>query len=143
MIWYWWKNVRVNTYSKLYETGVIPILDFGSGIWGYSRNNHSETIQNKAIIYYLGIHNFTPVSALYGEMGLLNCKYRKQLNILRFWNCLNKMNPERLTKDMFLNEFNSDTHRTNWTNEIKNIFYKFDLRDVYHSKGYLIWKLVK
>ena len=42
---------NVNTYSKLYETGVIPILDYGSGIWGYSGNNHSETIQNKATIH--------------------------------------------------------------------------------------------
>ena len=72
------KNVRVNSYSKLYETGVITILDdYGSGIWGYSGNNYSETIQNKAIRYYLGVHNFTPVPALPGEMGLLNCKYRK------------------------------------------------------------------
>ena len=114
---------NVNTYSKLYETGVILILDYGRGIWGYSGNNHSETIQNKAIRYYLGVHNFTPVPALPGEMGLLNCKYRKQLNMLRFWNHLIKMNPERLTKDMLLNEFHSDTLRTNWTNEIKNIFY--------------------
>jgi len=34
------KNVKVNSYSKLYETGIIPILDCVSGIWGYSGNNH-------------------------------------------------------------------------------------------------------
>jgi len=43
--------------------------------------------------------------------------------MLRFWNGLIKMKPEHLTKDMFLNEFDSDTRRTNWTNEIKNIFF--------------------
>ena len=70
------KNVRVNSYSKSYETGVITILDYGSGIWCYSGTNLSETIQNKAIRYYLGIHHFTPVPALHGQMGLLNCKHR-------------------------------------------------------------------
>ena len=36
------------------------------------------------------------------------------------------MNPERLTKDMFLNKFNSDTHR--------NKFYKIELCDVYQQQ---------
>ena len=90
-------------------------MDYDSGICGYIGTNQSETIQNKAIIYYLGVHNFTPIPALHGEMGWLNCKCRKLLNTLRFWNCLTEMNPERLTKHLFLNEFNSDTHRINWT----------------------------
>ena len=41
---------------------------------GHSKHNHSEIIQNKAIRYFLGVHNYTPVPALQGEMGWLNCK---------------------------------------------------------------------
>ena len=33
-----------------------------------------------------------------------------------------------------LNEFNSDKHRTNWTNENKIISYKIDLRDVHQQQ---------
>ena len=69
------------TLEELYETGVIPVVDYGSSIWGHSKHNHSEIIQNKAIRYFLGVHNYIPVPALQGEMGWLNCKYRKQLNI--------------------------------------------------------------
>ena len=54
--------------------------------------------------------------------------------MLRFWNRLIKVNPEHLTKHLFLNEFNSDTHRTNWTNEIKNNFNKIELHDVYQQQ---------
>ncbi len=60
------KNVGLKTYTKLYETGVIPIVDYGSSTWGYTKHNHSEIIQNKAIRYYLGVHNFTPVPAIQG-----------------------------------------------------------------------------
>ena len=28
------KDVGFKTYSKLYETGVIPVLNYGSSIWG-------------------------------------------------------------------------------------------------------------
>ena len=59
------KNVRVNTYYKLYERGVIPIY------WDIGRIKHSEITQNKAIRYYLMVHNFTPIPALHAEMGWL------------------------------------------------------------------------
>ena len=49
-------------------------------------------------------------------------------------NRLIKINPERLTKHMFLNEFNSDSHRKNWTNEIKHMFYKINLHAVYQQQ---------
>ena len=31
------KDVDFKTYSKVYETGVIPVQDYGSRIWGHSK----------------------------------------------------------------------------------------------------------
>ena len=125
------RNVGTETYAKLYESGVIPILDYGNGVWGYSKKNHAELIQNKAIRYYLGVHSFTPIPALHGEMGWLSCKYRTQLNMLRFWNRLVKMPSHRLTKHIFLTEFNSRQRYKNWSGEMRNIFQTMNLMNVY------------
>ena len=78
-----YKDIGYNTYSKMYEACVIPVLDYGSGIWGNSKVNHSDMIQNKAYRYFLGVHNFTPVAAMQAEIGWLPSKYRKFLNMLR------------------------------------------------------------
>ena len=56
------RNVGLKTYTKMFETGVVPILDYSSGVWNNVKQNHSDIIQNKAIRYYMGVHNFTPHS---------------------------------------------------------------------------------
>ena len=65
------------------NSGGVPVLDYGSSIWGYSNKNcQADLFQNKAVRYYLRVHNFTLVPALTGEMGWLPNKYRKYLNML-------------------------------------------------------------
>ena len=78
------KDIGYDTYSKMYDSCVTPVVDYGSGVWGKTKNAHSDLIQNKAYRYFLGVHNFTPVAAMQAEMGWLPSSSRKQLNILRF-----------------------------------------------------------
>ena len=89
------------------ETCVIPVLDYELSIWGHSNHNHSEIIQNKSIGYFLGSHNYTPVPALQGEMGWLNCKYRKQFNMLNVLNRVINMSENRIPKMVFNFEYDS------------------------------------
>ena len=126
------KDIGFNTYTKLYNSGVVSVLDYGSGIWGFNKENHSESIQNKAIRYFLGVHNFTAIPAIQGEMGWLPSKYRKYLCMLRFWNRLVKMSPDRLTRQVFIAEYNSSNH--NWSKEIKNILSTLDMMHIYENK---------
>ncbi len=37
------------TYTKLFQSGVCPILDYGSEIWGFRHFDKVDSIQNKAI----------------------------------------------------------------------------------------------
>ena len=52
----------------MYESGVIPVVDYGSAIWGSAKHKQSELIQNCTIRYFLGVHNFTAIPAL-GKKG--------------------------------------------------------------------------
>ena len=62
----------------MYNNGVVPVIVYGSSKWGYSNKNCPwDMVQNKAVRYYLGVHNFTPVTELTGEMGWLHSKYKK------------------------------------------------------------------
>ena len=65
------KGCRYKTFSTLYNTGVVPIFSYGSGIWGYKRGCHAEKIQNRAIRYFLGISKFSPNLFLQGDSGWL------------------------------------------------------------------------
>ena len=55
----------------MYESGVISVVYYGSAIWGSAKHKQSELIQNHTIHYFLGVHNFTAIPALHGEIGWL------------------------------------------------------------------------
>ncbi len=51
------------TYIKLYHSGVVPVMDYSSGIWGSKNYNECEKIQQRAIRYYMGVYPKTPLLA--------------------------------------------------------------------------------
>ncbi len=42
------KNVGFETYTKLYHCGVVPVMDYSSGIWGFKNYSECEKIQQRA-----------------------------------------------------------------------------------------------
>ena len=63
------KSTRYKTYTSLFNSQVATILDYCSSIWGFKKASQCDNVQNKAIRYFLGVHKFTPIPALWGEMG--------------------------------------------------------------------------
>ena len=125
------KDLGYKTFTTMYESGVVPILDYGSAIWGYSKNSHSDLIQNKASRYFLGLHNFTPVPALTGEMGWLPSKYRKMICMLRFWNRMIKIPNDRLTKSVFNTQYERNGK---WCKHMNELFISLGCENVYKNR---------
>ncbi len=65
--------------------GVVPILDYCSGIWGFKTRDTCDKVQRRALRYFLGIHSKTPILALEGDTGWLNTKVRRHTEMVRFW----------------------------------------------------------
>ena len=75
--------------------------DYGTEIWSIVNSKTAEKSHERAMGYYLGVHDLTPLLALYGEMGWSAGKYRHHVQILRFWNSLIKTPGHRLSKHIF------------------------------------------
>ena len=43
------KGFGHTTYTKMFDSCVSPILDYGSGVWGYNKLEKLDTVQNRAI----------------------------------------------------------------------------------------------
>ncbi len=43
------------TYTRLFQSGICPILDYGNEIWGFRTFDKVDSIQNKAIRIYFGV----------------------------------------------------------------------------------------
>ena len=112
------KNVGYQTFYKMFHSNVVPIIDYSSGVWGFKCADAGNKIQYRAIRYYLGVHPKTPLLALEGDIGWQSCKTRHHINMLRLWNRLVDMNDNRLTKRVFIWDFELCK---NWCNEVKQL----------------------
>ncbi len=49
------KDFGYNTYTKLYHSGVVSILDYCSSLWGYCNLDKIDNVQNRALRLFLCI----------------------------------------------------------------------------------------
>ena len=126
-----YKDLGYKTFTKLFDACVAPVLDYGSGIWGKAKVKHAELVQNKAYRYFLGVHKFTPIAAMQAEMGWLPSKYRQYTKMLQFWNRLIKMPNDRLTKQVFMTDYE---YRNTWSSALKEIFTDLGLENIFLNK---------
>ena len=114
------KNVGYCTFENMFNSGVKPILEYGSGIWGHIEAPTINAIQNRAMRFYLGVHKLSPNLALTGDMGWLSPKLSRYVTRIRLWNRLLKMNENRLTRKIF--EWDYGLCKNNWSSEMKKMF---------------------
>ena len=114
-----YSDVGYNTYCHLFDSFVVPVQDYACEIWWNTNINMCDKITERAMRYYLGVHNLTPLPALYGKMGRLKTKYRHYIHVIRFWNRLVNMDNHRLTKHIFQSDaLFSVTGKRNWPYDV-------------------------
>ena len=111
------KDCGYNTFTKLFEAGVVSVVNYGASIWGGSKFPKCDTVMNRAIRYFLGVHRYAPIPGIQGEMGWLSLKYLRYIAMTRLWNRLLKMDDNRLTKKMFTWFFNHPSNT--WFSEMQ------------------------
>ena len=126
------KEVGFKTYEKLYYNCVAPVLDYCSGVWGYANYHQVDMVQNRAIRYFLGIHRFTPILAVQGEIGWPTSFLRHQMNMIRLWNHIVTMDDERIIKKVFCWD-RTQVNRSNWSTHVKNLMDSLDMTHHYSA----------
>ena len=136
------KGFGYTTYTKMFDSCVSPMLDYCSGVWGYNKLEKLDTVQNRAIRLFLGVHRFTPNKAIKGDMGWIPSRIRRHVNILRLWNRLIGLSSDRLTRKIF----DYDKSCGQWCKSVRKILLSIDCNDyhdnhvtvdLYNAKGLL------
>lgn len=125
------RDAGFSTFTKLYESCVVPITDYFSGIWGFVKTPESSKIHNRAMRHFLGVHSKTPIFALQGDIGWMLPKFRHYVNMFRLWNRLIKCDENRIVKKIFLWDYSQVNG--SWTYEFVQICHLFDIDTVFQS----------
>ena len=106
-------------------------MDYSSSVWGAKCYHKTDTLHNKIIRFYLGANKCTSNAVIQGDMGWTPPLVRRQLNCLRLWNRLLKKSENRLTRRVFIWDYNKC--RNNWCHEVRNMLRSIDFGDKYLS----------
>ena len=130
-------DLGYDTYTKLYDSLVSPILDYGSAVWGFKSYESLDKIQNRATRFFMGVHRFAPILGHVGDMGWGSNRLRWKLNILRLWNRVVKMDNGRLLKKVFLwdREQHNRTNKSNFSAQVKQILIDCNQRTCYTNQN--------
>ena len=119
------KGLDYDSYTKLYNTCVCTVMDYSSAIWGFKQYDKTDTVHNRAMRAFLGVHRFTSVPAVSGDMAWLTPKSRRHLEIVRFWLRLTAMDNSRLTKKVYL--WDKACTKGSWTKDVNHILKESNL----------------
>ena len=94
-------------------------MNHASGVLGFRHYDAPRVLQNRIMRFYLGVHKFAPVAATKLEMDWLECREKRWLNMLRLFNRITTMNPEKIPKIVY--DWDRSLGLESWGSEIRHI----------------------
>ena len=127
------KECRSSTFTKLFSSHICPIMDYCAGVWGIKEFDCIEQVQLKALRYFLGVHRFAASDMLRGDAGWVKCSTRHKIAIIRLWNRLVTLDPDRITFKIFLWDLNFHAQRGSWTHGVHEIFKEINTENCFEN----------
>ena len=106
-------------FTKMYDSLVWPVIEYGSSIWGTSKSSCIEAVQNRACRYFMAVGKYTPNIAVQGDMGWTPTSVKIWKSMGSRWVRFREMDDNRLNKRT------SKWCMKHGENRCKNWFYKF------------------
>ena len=78
-------DMPVSLGLELFDKLVVPILLYGSEVWGYEYRDSIEKVQRKYCKLLLGIASSTPNDVVLGELGRLPLYTQYMPRCIKFW----------------------------------------------------------
>ena len=127
------RNAGFKTFDKLYKAMVVPVMDYGSEVWGFKEFEQCDRIQNRAACFYLDVHSRAPRAALQGDIGWILPKYRRYVNMLRLRNRFLTLDNTRMTKHVFDLEYGLQCSDC-WSDNVRSILNLIGLNNHYNNR---------
>ena len=90
-----------NTFFKIFDTMILPILTYGSEVWGFEKHDSLERIHNYACRYFLGVAGNAPNVVVLGECGRYQIFLYTAKRCIKYWTKLLKMPQSRYPKKCY------------------------------------------
>ena len=125
----------VNVAIELFDKQILPILLYGSEIWGYEFSPVIENVQTSYLKKLIGVNKSTSNCAVLGECGRLPLAVYYMTNCIKYWIKLIKMPDARYPKACYnMLKAYDDQGKVTWATHIRELLAKYGFRYVWMSQ---------
>ncbi len=131
-------NVPVKQTLDLFDKLIMPVLHYGSEVWGFTIANAIERVHLSFCKRLLGVKQSTQNDFVYGELGRTSLIVNRHVSIIKLWlNVCDRSNTKytKLTYDLLV----SDTYRyptkINWASLVRDLLYNLGLGHAWIHQG--------
>ena len=113
------------TSFKIFDCRILPILCYGSEIWGYRYWHDVERVQTDFCKFVLGVGRSTSSAAVLGECGRLPIAVHYHKRVIKYWLKLIKCDRDTLIYKCYQLQLSMDKqNRSCWATEVKHLLFR-------------------
>jgi hypothetical protein len=106
----------VDILLQMFDAMVVPILMYGSEVWGYENNSIIESLHLEFCKYIMKVKKCTPNDIVYGELGRVPLSVSIDARMIGFWQRIISGKNTKISRMLY------------------EIMYNLDKEDVFHFK---------
>ena len=115
-------RLPIDICLDLFEKCVVPILLYGSEVWGYSNCDSIEVFHRSFLKILLKVYKFTPNVCVYGELGQFDLRNKINVRMISYWAKLKYCDTRKFSKCMLeLSMYNSSLKSCPWSTKINSL----------------------
>ena len=115
-------NLTVEVSIELFEKLVIPILLYGSEIWGYEDPKILQIMFSKTMRRFLNLHKTTPMCMINGELGLKEIGEYIDNRMINFWCNIATGNESKISSVLYKwikSQNDKNSYKSVWIQKVK------------------------
>lgn len=130
-------NLPLDLQLKIFDHTVVPILLYGSEIWGFENTEIIEKLHNEFLRKITGLRKSTPIYILQAELGRYPLKINIKIRMLNYWFSVVNGKQNKLSYLVYksmLNDSEINMYTYKWINYIKETLQSVGRNDIWISQ---------
>ena len=130
-------KLPIDLQIQLFDHTIVPILLYGSEVWGYQNTQILENLHNEFLRNILNLRKSTPIYMLHTELGRWPLQINIKKRMIGYWISIINGKQSKLSKllyNILLNEFNAGIYEHKWIKCIKEILISVGKYNLFSSE---------
>ena len=129
-------TLAVDVFKELFERLVIPVLLYGSEIWGYENPMQLQVMCNNVMRTFLRLHRSTPMCMINGELGIKEITEYIDNRMLNFWCSIATGDESKISTILYKwikILYDQNTFKSAWLDKIKTILDNIGMSSTFNN----------